>query len=101
MNAFDFQVPAELFPARGRQLARQIVTYKRFESAAVAIRYAIEELDPTLLSGAFLQVDDDRYDSNAMRDLYASADYPLTRGVGRHSQARSGAPVAHGIAISK
>lgn len=80
MSAFDFQAAAELFPARGRQLARQIVSYKRFDTAALAIRYAIEDLDPVLFAGAILQVEDDRYDGDAIRSLYESAAYPLKRG---------------------
>lgn len=80
MNAFDYQAEAELFPARGRQLTRQTVSYKRFDTAALAIRYAMEELDPELLRHAILQVDDERYDVGAMQNLYASAAYPLERG---------------------
>lgn len=79
MSAFDFQAPAELFPARGRQMGRQVVSYRKFDSAAVAIRFAIEELDPTLLAGAVLEVDEERYDGNAIRGLYESAEYPLKR----------------------
>lgn len=60
-------------------MGRQAVSYKKFDSAAVAIRFAIEELDPALLSGAVLEVDEERYDGNAIRSLYASAEYPLKR----------------------
>mgnify|MGYP001446370216 CR=1 FL=1 len=45
-----------------------------------AIRYAIEDLDPVLFAGAILQVEDDRYDGDAIRSLYESAAYPLKRG---------------------
>lgn len=79
MSAFDFQAAAELFPARRGQPARQVVSYKRFDTAALAIRYAIEELDPVLLAGAVLQVEDERYDGDAIRTLYGSAAYPLKR----------------------
>ncbi len=75
MKEFDFQAAAELFPARGRQ----IVSYKRFDTAALAIQYAIEELDPALLQHAVLQVDDERYDVGAIQDFYASAAYPFER----------------------
>lgn len=79
MNEFDFQAAAELFPARGRQVTRRIVSYKRFDTAALAIRYAIEELDPALLQNAVLQIEDDRYDVGAIQNLYASAEYPFKR----------------------
>jgi hypothetical protein len=81
MKAFDFQAPAELFPARGRRKGRQTVSYKRFDSAAFAIRFAMEELDADLLPGAILEIDEERYDDQAIRDLYASAAYPLKRAV--------------------
>lgn len=79
MSEFDFQAAAELFPAMGRRQASRMVSYKRFDSAALAIRYAVEELDPALLQNAVLQVEDDRYDGDAIRDLYASDTYPLKR----------------------
>jgi hypothetical protein len=84
MTAFDYTAPAELFPARGRGLRRGTVTYKRFDSAAAAIRFAIEELDPVWLFGAVLEVDDVRFDGAAIRNLYASDAYPLKRGAGKN-----------------
>jgi len=44
------------------------------------IRFAIEELPPDLLVGAFLEVDGKRYGSGSIRRLYESSDYPLPRG---------------------
>lgn len=79
MTAFDFAAPAELFPSRAKGSHSKVVSYRRFDSAAIAIRYAIEELDPDKLSGAVLEVDEDRYDDVAIRNLYASDDYPLKR----------------------
>jgi hypothetical protein len=58
---------------------RQPVSYKRFDTAAEAIRYAIEELAPELLVGAYLEVEEERFDSVGIRNLYASAAYPLPR----------------------
>lgn len=77
MAAFDFMAPAELYPSHSKGFKRQIVTYKRFDSAAGAIRYAIEELDPAQLSHAILQVEDERYDVDAIKALYASTAYPF------------------------
>jgi hypothetical protein len=77
--SFDYSAPAELFPSRGRGFRHKMVSYKRFDSAAVAIRYAIEELEPDKLAGAVLEVNEDRYDDAAIRNLYASDFYPFER----------------------
>jgi hypothetical protein len=79
MATFNYSAEAELFPTRGRLSKRQPVTYKRFDTAADAVRYAIEELPAELLVGAYLEVDEERFDANGIRGLYASPDYPLPR----------------------
>ena len=79
MTAFDYSTEAELFPTRNRKSRRQPFGYKRFEQAADAIRFAIEVLPPDALLGAYLEVDEERYDSKRIRLLYESADYPLAR----------------------
>ncbi len=53
--------------------------YRRFDRAAEAIRFAIEELPAPLLMGAYLQVEDDRFDGDQIRELYDSAAYPFAR----------------------
>jgi hypothetical protein len=80
MAPFDYTAPAELFPSRGRGRRGSAVSYKRFDTAADAIRFAMEDLAPALLSGAILEVDEARFDDVAIRDLYTSDDYPLKRG---------------------
>jgi hypothetical protein len=90
VSKIDYTAPAELFPTRGRLSRRQPVSYKRFDTAAEAVRYAIEELSPDLLVGAILEVDEERFDANGIRDLYESADYPLSR----HSAEPSGRAAA-------
>lgn len=79
MSVFDYTAPAELFPSRGRGERGRSVSYKRFDTAADAIRFAIEDLEPILLSGAILEVDEERFDGVAIRNLYASDKYPLKR----------------------
>ena len=47
--------------------------------AADAIRFAIEELPPELLSGTFLEVEEERFGHDGIRLLYDDAAYPLAR----------------------
>jgi hypothetical protein len=75
----DYEAVAELFPARSRKFNRQFARYQRFDRAADALRFAIEELPPQLFLGAYLEVEEERFDSNEMRRLYDSAEFPLAR----------------------
>jgi hypothetical protein len=77
-NIFDFSVEAELFPARSKH-NRSGVKYRRFSHAAYAIRFAVEELPPELLRGAFLEIDGERYGGEEIRRLYNRCDFPLSR----------------------
>ena len=79
MAEFDYAAAAELFATRRRLPRREPFGYKRFEQAAQAIRFAIEELPPECLLGAFLEVDEQRYGSEDIRRLYESTKYPLVR----------------------
>jgi hypothetical protein len=78
-TAFDYKRSAELFPTRSRRAGRNPMTYKRFDTAAAAVRFAIEELPGDLLLGAYLQVEEERFGSAGIRRLYESALYPLKR----------------------
>jgi hypothetical protein len=78
-SVFDYGAPAELFRSKGKGFRSKNVTYQRFDSASIAIRYAIEVLEPDQLAGAVLEVNEERYDKDAIKNLYASAAYPLQR----------------------
>jgi hypothetical protein len=79
MADFDYNAAAELFPTRRRLPRGEPFKYKRFTRAAAATRFAIENLPPECLVGAFLEVDEERYGSDEIRRLHESADYPLAR----------------------
>jgi hypothetical protein len=78
LTGFDYNAPAELFPSRTKA-GKGHVKYKRFDTAAEALRFAIEQLPGAALLGAFLEVDEARFGVEEMRYLYESAAYPLTR----------------------
>jgi hypothetical protein len=77
--AFDYTELAELYPARSCKRSMGRVTYKRFEVAAEALRFAMEELPSQFLLGTYLEVDEERFDGHQIRSLYESRDYPLPR----------------------
>jgi hypothetical protein len=78
MEKFDFGAPAELFPSRNRKVASKI-KYRRFDKAADAIRFAVEELPEPLLLGAYIQIDEQRLGHKDIRALYESERYPLKK----------------------
>jgi hypothetical protein len=78
VDLFDFTAPAELFPSRNRKVASKI-KYRRFDKAADAIRFAVEELPEPLLLGAYIQIDEQRLGHKEIRALYESERYPLKK----------------------
>src|ERR1700753_1251568 len=79
MASFSFNTAAELFPAAIRKKKRAGFAYRRFGTAAEAVRFAIEELPADSLNGAYLQVEEARFDQSGIRTLYESEAFPLER----------------------
>ena len=75
--SFDYNVPAELFLSKGVGITRS--KYRRFPTAAEAIRYAVEELRTPKAFGAYLEVGDQRINSSDILRLYEAEDYPLRK----------------------
>ena len=74
---FDYDAPAELFLSRNKKRSHQ--KYRRFATAAEAIRYAVEDLPALRSLGAWLQVGDERFNSDEIERLYGSNEYPLRK----------------------
>jgi hypothetical protein len=79
---FDYAASAELFMAKRRHGARQPLSYRRFATAAEAIRFAVEEFPAMRALGAWMLVGEERFDSEEIHRLYKSDDYPLGRRTG-------------------
>jgi hypothetical protein len=72
--ALDYGAPADLF-AGGRYKSSPL-SYRRFQSAAEAIRYAIEDIDLKDLARLAIEFGGDRFEGKAIRALYDAPDYP-------------------------
>lgn len=79
MADINYKSEAELYPLRRRYATKGPVGYKRFTSAAKAIKFAMEELPRELLLGTYLEIGEDRFDGEGIRRLYESKSYPLKR----------------------
>ena len=77
MPPFDYNAPAELFLAKRSKSTRE--NYRRFATAAEAIRYAVEDLRTPRAFGAWLQVGDERFNSVEIQRLYEDGEYPLRK----------------------
>jgi molybdate transport system regulatory protein len=70
-TAFDYSSPAELYLSRRRG---RHTDYRRFGTAAEAIRYAVEELRTRRSLSAWMQVGDEMFNKSEINRLY----YPLS-----------------------
>ena len=83
LNGFDYKATAELFLSRSRA-AKSRPKYKRFDTAAEAVRFVIESLPAAVLPGTYLLVEGDRFGVEEIRYLYDSTGYPLRRDIEKY-----------------
>ena len=76
---FDFSEPAELYGARSRSGRTSGVTYRKFDTAAEAIRHVVEELSNASQRPCTLEVNEKRFNYIDIRNLYDSSAYPLPK----------------------
>jgi hypothetical protein len=79
MSVFNYRAEAELFPTKNRRSKSAPFAYRRFERAADAIRFAVEDLPADAFAGAYLEVGEVRFDRRGIRELYDHAEYPHAR----------------------
>jgi hypothetical protein len=79
MSVFNYRAEAELFPTKNRRSKSAPFAYRRFERAADAIRFAVEDLPADAFAGAYLEVGEIRFDRRGIRELYDHAEYPHAR----------------------
>ena len=80
MDSFDYSAFAEIFP--GRQRNGMAGRYRRFETAAEALRFAMEDVPAKARQGLTLDVSEIRFGRAEIEELYRSADYPFARAAG-------------------
>jgi len=75
---FDYKTEAGLYAGK-RYQGSSGPRYKRFETAAEAVRFAIEDMPGSQLRGSVLEVDEARFDDTQIRRLYDAPEFPLSR----------------------
>ncbi len=79
MAELNYMAGAGLYAGKTHRGSRR-PRYKRFETAAEALRYAIENMPGSQLRGSVLEVEDARFNDKQIQALYDSPNYPLARG---------------------
>src|SRR5258708_23306069 len=91
MSKFDYRAPAELFPSRNRK-AKQLVKYRRFDTAADAIQFSMEELPAPALLGAVIPIHGGGVGHPDIFQPYQRPDSPLQRQAKKRASAPAPPP---------
>jgi hypothetical protein len=82
MPEFKFDSPAEVYCQKVAKIGgRGGLAYRRFNTGAEAIRFAVEHLPAEHFSSCTVEVDGEHYGAEELRSLYESALYTLPRAV--------------------
>ena len=77
--AFDYDAPAGVFTRGNGRMRGAAARYRRFPTAAEALRYAVEHVPASLHPAVVMEVDGEDFDHRAIRQLYDSPAFPLAR----------------------
>ena len=61
MGAFDYDVSVGLYSGVGTKFRQKTLKYRRFERAAEAIRYVMEDIPASALLGCSIEIADETY----------------------------------------
>ena len=79
MQAIQYSSPAEIYVPNGLKGRRNNMAYRRFATAAEAIRFIMEDLSKTRQVGSVMEVNERRHYHNEIRALYEDDAFPLER----------------------
>jgi hypothetical protein len=79
MNCFNYKASVEFYSRRSSGKKANSLTFQRFNTAAEAIRFAMEDLPSAAFGGCMLEADGERFGAKELKELYASPRYPFPR----------------------
>ena len=79
MPHFNFAAPAEVFATSGRHGRSRFMIYRKFPTAAEAVKHVMESLEGFAQKSAIVETDDERFSSVDIAAIYESSSYPLRR----------------------
>ncbi len=85
MTRFNYMAVAGLYAGHSK-VGTSGPRYRRFETAAEALRFAVEDMPISQQHGSLLEIDEARFNHNQIRALYDAPDYPISRRIGDAKQ---------------
>lgn len=80
MTNFNYNSPGEFYCQKNKAVGGSSgLSYRRFNTGAEAIRFAMEHVPLSTLGTCMLEVDGERFGPKELKALYESSRYPLPR----------------------